>query len=489
MVSRCQGALAVTVWLAGCGWASEGTPEAATPRPAAEQPSPAAEAEPPPRAGEDEGEGRGGLARQVAEVREALETAPPAWSTYQGNVQRTGWLPSAPVIRAPRVRWTAQVGIQGYLNGPLLVGSAVVVPTAGTRHNQPDAMDGLHAVDARTGAERWHARSKNDANGATVVGTQVVFTSDDGTIRAVDPGTGAERWSVQRAGAVYSTPVPLGSRVVVGDANGAVFALEAETGALAWEQTYTGAIRGGLSSDGTQVFVVSQGGDVAAIDGSGVERWRKAVTRAGWNGSGVVSIEGYDAPVVDGARLIVPFARDTYYETGPALLALSTVDGRELWRARPGTVGESWGNLRSSPALAEGVLVWAEPYSGDVAALDTATGIVRYRVTVGDCLFPQYGSPGIAGDTAYVPRQDGRLTAMAVDTGVVRWVMDLSASATAGPVRPPSGSGTAAGGGCEWEAAGGSPLYAPPAIASDGTVFVGSGEGVLYAIEDAEAAR
>ncbi len=471
-----------------CGGMSEGAPEAERPpssvaAPSAEAPPPATpaptdEAAPPGAAG--------GLAQQVADMREelSLSKATATWPTYQGNVQRTGWAQKAPAIREPRIRWQASVGIMGYLNGPLVLGELLVVPSSGTQHNTPDASDGLHALDAARGTERWHAKSSSDANGATLVGDLIVFTSDDGHVRGID-GSGAERWSVMRAWAVYSTPLALGSTVIVGDSSGHVVAIDAGTGKLSWEQSYKGAIRGGLASDGERVFVVSQGGDVAALDAGGREVWRKAVTRPGWNGRGTVAIEGYNAPVVDGSRLIVPFARDTYYETGPALLALSTSDGRELWRAKPGRVTESWGNLRSSPALADGLLLWAEPYSADVVTLDTSSGVVRYRMSLGDCLFPQYGSPAIAGDVAYVPRQDGHLYALDVRTGAPRWTMNLGESSKAGPV-PDRSSG---GGSCSWQAPSGSPLYAPPAIGDDGTIFVGSGEGVLYAIEDSTPTR
>ncbi len=422
---------------------------------------------------------RGGLAGQVAAVRKELEKEPRPWSTYQGDIGRTGWARDVPPIKSPQIRWKTRVGIQGYLNAPLLLGDVIVVPSSGSTHNAPDDLDGVHALDIRTGTERWHAASASDANGATAFEDLVVFTSDDGKVQALERATGTPRWSVQRAGAVYSTPLTLDSMVVVGDARGFVVALDGATGSILWEKRYSGAIRGGLASDGTHIFVSSQGGDVAALQTSGREAWRKSVTRLAWSGSAKVPIEGYNAPVVDGEQLIVPFARDTYYDSGPALVALSIADGSERWQAKPGTVSESWGNLRSSPALADGVLVWAEPYSGDVAGLDTATGVVRYRVRIGDCLFPQYGSPVIATDTAYVPRQDGHLYAIDVATGEFRWAMNLQLAHAAAEEGRRGGSSH-----CDWDSGSGSPLYAPPAIAEDGTVFVGSGEGIVYAIEN-----
>jgi outer membrane protein assembly factor BamB len=403
------------------------------------------------------------------------------WPTYQGDQARTGSV-AAPVIETPRIRWKQHIGIQGYLNSPLVIGSMVVVPSSGRAHNRPDPKDGLHALDMATGKPKWHVQSALDANGSTYGEGLVVFTSDDQTVRAVDPAAGEVRWTITRESTVYSTPLVIGGTAVVGDASGAVVGISMKTGDVVWAQSYAGAIRGGLASDGARIYVVSQGGDVAALDSAGQPLWQRAVTRPGFGGGREVPIEGYNAPVVDAGRLIVPFARDTYYGT-PALVALDVRTGAELWRASPGVASkESWGNLRSSPAVHDGMLVWAEAYSGDVTGLDVATGRVRFRRTVGTCLFPQYASPAVAGNVAYVPRQDGTLNAITLPGGTLRWSIDLGDSRTAGTrKRAPSGAATR----CSWDLPQGHPLYAPPAIAADGTVFVGSGEGYLYAIEDA----
>lgn len=465
--------VSVLVGLA-CGTASEGPPAASAPAPAkVAAPAPAEPAAAKPESG--------GLAELVGRELAARKKSASDWATYQGNPQRSGLAADAPEIDVARVRWKAKVGIQGYLNAPLVLGTVVVVPTSGRVHNAPDPDDGLRALEAATGKEIWHAASLGDANGATATDGVVVFGSDDHHVRAIDLSTGKERWALARASVVYSTPLVVDDTVVLGDASGRVFGVALPTGKLQWEASFSGAIRGGLASDGKVVFVVSQGGDVAAIDADGTERWRVALKRPGWDGIGSEPIEGYNAPIVDGERLIVPFARDTHYETGPALLAVSTADGRELWRATTGSIGEAWGNLRSSPALQGGTLVWAEPYSGDVAGLDGATGIPRFRTTVGACLFPQYASPAIAGTLAYVPRHDGHLTAVELPSGTLRWKLYLGDAASAGTT-PPAIEGMT---GCDWDLPTGSPLFSPPAIDDDGTVYVGSGEGWLFAIEDA----
>lgn len=424
---------------------------------------------------------------EVEAARERARTPTPGWTTFQGDPQRTGRHPTAPAIEStPRIRWKAAVGIQGYLNGPLLMGKTVYVPSSGTLHNKPDPQDGLHALDLATGDVRWHAPALLDANGAVVAGDLVVFTADDGNVYAVERATGAERWRVGGGAAVYSTPLVLGDAVVVGNADGDVTARALDTGATQWQHRYRGAIRGGLASDGGRIFVVSQGGDVAALDPKGREQWRVEVTRTSFGGSGEEPIQGYNAPVVDRTRLIVPFARDTTYAEGPALVVFAIDSGIEVWRATKTSArvaGVDWANIRSSPAVAEGMIVWPEAYSNELAAIDSTTGAFEFRIEIGACYFPQYASPVVAGSMAYVPRHDGTLHAVDLRSRKAVWAFHLGDAAPAGP-RPPGAAGT---GSCQWDPPG-FPLYAPPAIAADGTILVGSGEGYLYALEAAPIA-
>ena len=123
-------------------------------------------------------------------------------------------------------------------------------------------------------------------------------------------------------------------------------------------------------------------------------------------------------------------------------------------------------------------LVYAEAYSGDIVSLNSRTGKLAARKTVGACLFPNWASPVAAGGIAYVPRMDGTLHAMNVDDMSQRWSLYLGDSQA---VRPGTRNSETR---CRWEVASGHSLYSPPAIAPDGTILLGTSEGYLYAIEE-----
>jgi len=397
------------------------------------------------------------------------------WSQFQGDGSRAG-RSSAPAILRPSIRWKAQVGIQGYLNAPIISGATVFVPSSGNVHNASDPRDGVYAIELGTGRRQWHAHFDNDANGLALAGQRLIATSDDGHVYGLDATRGTVVWKRKGKGKMYSYPAIIDDIVVVGDAQGYVRAYAWADGTERWSIQMNGAIRGGLSTDGTYVYVASQGGEVAAFRKNGQARWRKTVSRPAFSGGQSVPIEGYAPPIVSGNDLIVPFARDTTYDD-PAFIALDKGTGRVRWRAQDNSKA-NWGNLRSTPALIDGLLVYAEPYSGDVAAVEAATGRVKYRREVGPCHFPQYASAASAGHLVYVPRFDGTLYAVQARTGQVAWQMYLGDATSAGATTP----SRRARRGCSWDVSSGHPLYAPIAIAGDGTVVVGSGEGTVFAI-------
>ena len=370
------------------------------------------------------------------------------WAQFQRTPSRWGYS-SAPALRRPTLRWHKTVGIQGYLNTPLISGPTVFVSSSGERHNRADPLDGIHALDRASGKTLWHAHLPADGNGIALVGSRLVATCDDGNVYGLDAHNGRIVWERRGQGKMYAHPTIIDDIVVVGDAGGNVRA-------YGW---------------------VSQGGEVAAFAKNGRLLWKKRVLRPDFGGSTRVPIEGYGAPIVSDSRLIVSFARDTTYDD-PAFFALDAPTGAIRWHAKDRSQ-RTWGNIRSTPTLVNGLMIYGEPYSGDVAALDIFTGTVRYRKTIGGCTFPQYASPASAGDTVYLPRFDGFLYALEALTGRVQWRFYLG-EATKAQVSPVVTVGAT----CSWAPKVGAPLYSPIAIAADGTIIVGNGEGSLFAIAE-----
>ncbi len=409
--------------------------------------------------------------------------AAPDWPMFQGNVQRTG-ASRAPAIREPKVLWRAEVGIQGYLNCPVLAGGKVFVGSSGVLHNKPDAKDGVYALDAATGRTLWHFRTDKDACGVAYASGVVVSTGDDGRLRGLRASDGKQLWIVARRGELYSQPLILGKRVIVGDVEGNIVAVDVATGEIAWQtKTADTNIRGGLTSDGKHIYAAHLEGKVVCLSDAGKVLWQTSLMQ----GNDYWTL--YPAPTLAGGTLLVGYARATTY-ADRAMQAINARTGAKLWGGvndRERRNDQSFGNIRSSPAVWRGQAIYAEPYGCSMMAFDVGTGKTTWSIDIGAPMFPHWPSPAIASGTLYLPRHDGALYAVDLAKRQFAWRLYLGDHRMIGPSLPagvlPEGRD------CAWDPAVGKPLYASPAIAANGTIYVGSGEGYLYAIGETGARK
>jgi outer membrane protein assembly factor BamB len=401
------------------------------------------------------------------------------WPTFQGNHARTGSC-DYPAIKTPTIAWSTRVGIMGYLNCPVIDGDTVFVTSSGDTHNVPDDRDGVYALSLTTGEVLWHYRTNADACGISIDRRFVYAGDDGGRLQAIDRVTGQRVWSRDFDGSVFAQPLLIDDLVVIGDGAGSVFACDTNTGDIRWLFDGRGPIRGGLSSDGTNLFAVFLSGRVVCLAANGQAKWTAEIRDALFD-----SIEAYPAPTIFDGQVYLAYARDTTYDL-PAVVSYTT-KGRLGFANRTKNFrradGRSFGNLRSSPAIYKDWLVYAEPYGNEMAWTDRATGRFVDADRIGLPMFPQWASPVIAGDVVYMARQDGSLYAMDMTRDDrLCWSVFLGKQAEASVEDTEKVLRDA--GQAQWDTTRGDAIYATPAIARDGTVVVGSGEGWLYCIRE-----
>ncbi len=147
--------------------------------------------------------------------------------------------------------------------------------------------------------------------------------------------------------------------------------------------------------------------------------------------------------------------------------------------------------IRSSPALAQGVLVVGDD-DGNVYGVDSTTGAHLFSVATAG---PVRSSPAISNGIAYVGSDDGKLYAINTATGAVKWTMTTGGKVESSPAV--SGSFVYVGsedgkvyavnktsGAVQWTTTTGGPVDASPSIAN-GVVYVGSADAKLYALNAA----
>lgn len=415
-----------------------------------------------------------------------------AWPMFQYNPQHSGQV-QRPAISKPKLLWKAPVGVTGWLNSPVIDQQRVFVPSSGQLWNMPDQStdarhpgDGVMAFELETGKRLWVHPAQNDVNQVVLAAGSVIATGAEGAIWALDPATGEEHWR-QELGAegfqILAVPGPTGAQVVVGTGKGQLFWLDADSGQILRRSQLDGAIRAGVSWDGERFFAATIEGSVYAFDATGELVWQQSL-RSLYpdliDPDYPFRPEIYGSPTVYKDFVILGFARDSYYDS-PALLALDRKNGKLRWKGVAYANKSEWGNIRTSPAIYHNLLLYAEPYSNTIVALDADTGHGLGGQNLGAPMFPQWSSPVVAGSTAYIPRFDGGLYALDANNGNILWQFYLGSPGLAGPDLPQILRDWANSGETGWRPPIGDAIYTTPALAADGRLLLPAA-GMLYCL-------
>lgn len=406
------------------------------------------------------------------------------WTMFQGGAERNGCLATLQVAN-PKILWSQEIGISGWRNNPVIEDGAVFVGSAGVVQFTRDRRDGIYSLDLRTGAQRWRYNTELDVNSVAVSDGILVAVGDEGRVWALQARDGTLLWQDDLEVGVFGDPLFVGGLVVVTDGNGMITAYNVANGNRAWQIAVTGAIRGGASSDGEHIFVASELGEVIALNTSGQTAWRQQLVPRSGELVGV-----FAAPTVVGDVIVLSVVRpDAFAE--PALRALEIETGEQKWASEDTAAvkGDLWANIRSSPAIAGEYVVFGEAFSDMLVVADLTTGKTLWSVSVGGNCFPHWPSPvinsGLADEDstiAYLARHDGGLYAVDLQSREPLWQLYLGDAEGTGAFPPEA----AESGFCNWGPEDGNSVLASPAVASNGVIVVGTLEGYVMAVGDAD---
>jgi outer membrane protein assembly factor BamB len=400
---------------------------------------------------------------------------PVHWTSFQATPERTGCI-DAPTITRPVILWKAKVGVQGWLNNPVVIDDTVYVGSAGDVQFESDTDDGVYAIDLATGTRLWFFAASLDVNGVAASDDVVVATGDEGLVWGIHAAEGLGLWTANLEAAVFTNPLILGNLVVVGDGSGTISAFDLDSGERRWRVMVQGAVRGGAASDGESIYVVSEDRDAVALDLQGNILWRQTISpRSGESGQ----VQVFAAPTIAGDLLVVSLVREDVF-ADPALVALDRQTGNVAWYAEDAAgIKTEWGNVRSSPAVVGDLLVYGEPYSDRLVAVNIEDGATAWSVKVGPLCYPHWSSPAVVSGQVILPRYDGALYAVALGTRTIAWSIYLGQQALDGEFPASYGDDF-----CQWTPQAGTSIIASPAVADNGVIVVGTLEGYLMAIGD-----
>ncbi len=316
--------------------------------------------------------------------------------------------PSRPDGVPPQPLWTYSA--QGRLNiAPVLTLDGMVLPQG----------DGLVALDAATGAERW---SRPDVNATYLaVGSGHIFTNDTGSaLLGFDSGSGRQVWKSQENPnihiLVYDRVLGADDRFVylkalvdnpaVADAVDVVMALSIATQQQVWAAARNDAIVHPI------IYTLTAGGTLFYYDELGNLTARSNTDGSpAWTSPGSAST-GFALAGDDSRLYCLPKADE--------LAALRLSDGKKLWTVPSGPGADR----RFSPVLAQDGVVYGCDGRTSVSAWDASSGAPLWT-----CPLPLKPSescaPVLVKETLFVPGASGEgVYAVDIKRARLRWTFD-----------------------------------------------------------------
>ncbi|MEV0283023.1 PQQ-binding-like beta-propeller repeat protein [Kribbella sp. NPDC050820] len=357
------------------------------------------------------------------------------WAQHHGDAGHSGVSPDA-IAAGQRLAWSYRTKGTFLTGSPMIVGGVVY---AGTRDENGDGNSAVHAVSLATGKKLWSYDVPSSVHGSVAVADGLVYVPTlRGTLFAVDAKTGELKWrndpgpapegNNQRTYGYYGVTVADGKVLYPyqtrhGEASrGLLVALDAKTGTQIWAAPMSGA----TMSDGTpvvsdgHVYVGNETADrvISYNLQTGAQEWTGAAALGGWQ---------------DG----IPSAADgrVFIGSGNGIIARNGSTGATLWSYRSSWPSLVNGNATPAAAAIKGDVVYMGFPSGEVAALNAATGAVIWKRLLPGQQYRggSFTSPALSGNTLFVGSNGGSFYALDARTGQPLWQHDLGTWVSAGP--------------------------------------------------------
>ena len=213
-------------------------------------------------------------------------------------------------------------------------------------------------------------------------------------------------------------PIPGDDRIFAADSEGEIRAIDRQTGRTIWDVDTDAPITGGPGTGSNLVVVGTGKGEVIAISAdSGEILWRSRVTS-----------EVLAAPRIAGNIVVVR-------TIDGKIFGFNVADGNRLWiYERPVPALTLRGT--SSPVIADDFVI-AGFDEGRLAAIELQTGklVWETRVALGsgrselERMVDIDSEPVVVDDVIYVATFQGRIAAIAIESGRILWTRDISSYA------------------------------------------------------------
>ncbi|MCE5249078.1 PQQ-binding-like beta-propeller repeat protein [bacterium] len=375
----------------------------------------------------------------------------------------------------------------------------------------------LYAITSK-GSLKWKFQTVGNVFSSPAISSEGTVYIGSGHFLYAVKSDGTLKWKFQTGDNIWSLPaIGIDGTVYIGSVDDYIYAVESD-GSLKWKFQTENCVFSSpaIGIDGT-VYIGSIDNYIYAVQSDGSLKW-KFQTGADINSSPAIDIDG-TVYVGSADGYLYAFAPET---SGAGTITLISPNGGETWQS--GTTqnitwtssnvdsvridystdsGSSWNEIVSSTSAAPGSYEWTIPTSinstkcliritsvGDSSVNDTSNAVFTISpssppVTLANTAWPMRGQN---------PRHTGRGTATVAASSTVKWKFKTDGSVESSPAIGIDGTvyvgsndmylyAIQSDGTLKWKFQTGGQIFSSPAIGSDGTVYVGSIDTYLYAVK------
>ena len=269
----------------------------------------------------------------------------------------------------------------------------------------------------------------------------LVVGNSSGAVSCFSLADGSEHWTFKTGGTVYSSPDIAVGKAVIGSSDNTIYCLDVVTGKLLWRVKTAAAVVGAAAIKDGSVYIGASDGKFRSLDlATGVTNWE------------FPGLEGFveTRPLVYGEKVIFG-AWDT------RLYCLDRTSGKLEWSWNNGNAGVLLSPAAVWPVAAGGKVFVAAP-DRYMTAIDVETGRTVWRTN----RFQVRESVGLSEDgrRVYARCMNDTVVAFSTETDTARpvWVVNCGYGYDIDPSMP---------------------------LEKDGTVFFGTKNGLVYALDGA----
>lgn len=274
---------------------------------------------------------------------------------------------------------------------------------------EPSELQPIRAASLRTN-DFWTARAGGGSGGLHLaVRDDAVFSADaDGDVFAFDLINGKRLWAADTRARLAGGPGVGGSLVLVGTLDAEVIALDRSTGQERWRAKMPSEVLTAPVATDDTVLVRTGDGRVFGLSAAdGTRQWNFD------RGVPPLTLRGMSQPLLVGDRVIAGLDNGR-------VAALDVRSGRLLWEQ---VVSAPTGRSElerladvDAELLADGEVIYAASYGGDLVALSRDTGTILWRTAV-----RSYTGMAGFGSALAVSDDDGVVWMLDAATGAVQW--------------------------------------------------------------------